>query len=76
MRVFSPLDDQWELGPSVYSPERVKQMAWLATTVPYAAAVEIFQRIGYETIPQPVCGSKRRRWAGCGKPSRQRPKAK
>lgn len=52
MRAFFPLDEQWELGASVYSPERVKQMAWLATNAPYADAVEIFQRIGYETVPQ------------------------
>ena len=52
MQAFFPLDEQWALGASVYSPERVKQMTWLATHVPYAAAVEIFQRIGYETVPQ------------------------
>lgn len=49
---FFPQDEQWELGTSVYSPERVKQMAWLAAHAPYTAAVEIFQRIGYETVPQ------------------------
>jgi hypothetical protein len=48
---FFPLDKQWAMERSVYSPERVKQMAWLAAQVPYATAAEIFQRIGGVTVP-------------------------
>jgi hypothetical protein len=50
-QAFFPLDEQWAIDRSVYSPERVKQMAWLAAQVSYAAAAEIFQRIGGTAIP-------------------------
>jgi hypothetical protein len=51
-QAFFPLDERWQIGRSVYSPERVKQMVWLTTLVPYGQAVEIFARIGQATLPQ------------------------
>jgi hypothetical protein len=35
----------------VYSPERVKQMTWLAGLLPYAQAVQVFERIAHVRIP-------------------------
>lgn len=50
-QVFFPLDERWGIGARVYSPERVKQMTWLAGVVPYAQAVQVFERIGHVTLP-------------------------
>lgn len=36
---------------SVYSPERAKQMVWLAATRSYAEAAETFERIGRRAVP-------------------------
>lgn len=35
----------------MYSPNRVKQMVWLAALVPYVQAVEVFERIGHWRLP-------------------------
>lgn len=48
---FFPLDERWELTTSVYSPERAKQMVWLAATRSYAEAAETFERIGRRGVP-------------------------
>lgn len=48
---FSPLDERWELTESVYSPERAKQMVWLAATRSYAEAAETFERIARRAVP-------------------------
>jgi hypothetical protein len=39
------------LTASVYSPERAKQMVWLAATRSYAEAAETFERIGRRAVP-------------------------
>jgi hypothetical protein len=39
------------LTESVYSPERAKQMVWLASTHSYAEAAETFERIGRRAVP-------------------------
>lgn len=46
-----PLDKRWEVTQSVYSPERAKQMVWLAGLLPYAQAAAVFERIGHCAIP-------------------------
>jgi hypothetical protein len=38
------------VSESVYSPERAKQMVWLAGLVPYAQAAAVFERIGHWAI--------------------------
>lgn len=48
---FFPLDERWELTESVYSPERAKQMLWLAATRSYVEAAETFERIGRRAVP-------------------------
>ena len=48
---FFPLDERWELTESVYSPERAKQMVWLAATRSYAEAAETFARIARRAVP-------------------------
>src|SRR5690349_20535731 len=50
-REFFPLDERWGIGTSVYSPERVKQMTWLAGLVPYTQASQVFERIGHVHLP-------------------------
>lgn len=50
-RGFFPLDERWELTASVYSPERAKQMVWLAATRSYAEAAETFERIARRAVP-------------------------
>jgi hypothetical protein len=51
-RGFFPLDERWELTESVYSPERAKQMVWLAASGPsYIAAAEVFERIARRPVP-------------------------
>ena len=50
-RGFFPLDERWELTGSVYSPERAKQVVWLASTRAYAEAAETFERIGRRAVP-------------------------
>lgn len=48
---FFPLDERWQVNKSVYSPERAKQMVWLATHLPYEAAAEVFVRIARQAVP-------------------------
>jgi len=48
---FFPLDERWELTQSIYSPERAKQMVWLAATRSYAEAAETFERIARRAVP-------------------------
>jgi hypothetical protein len=48
---FFPLDEQWGLSESVYSPERVKQMVWLAAHMPFASAAEAFERLANRRVP-------------------------
>jgi len=48
---FFPLDKRWELAESVYSPERAKQMVWLAASRSYAEAAETFERIARRAVP-------------------------
>ena len=51
-RGFFPLDERWELTESVYSPERAKQMVWLAASGPsYSEAAEVFERIARRAVP-------------------------
>jgi hypothetical protein len=50
-RGFFPLDERWELTEGVYSPERAKQMVWLAATRSYAEAAETFERIARRAVP-------------------------
>ncbi len=51
-RGFFPLDERWELTESVYSPERAKQMVWLAASGPsYLDAAEVFERIAHRPVP-------------------------
>lgn len=50
-QAFSPLDERWQVSESVYSPERAKQMVWLAGLLPYAQAAAVFERIGHCAIP-------------------------
>ena len=50
-RGFFPLDERWELTESVYSPERAKQMVWLAATRSYVEAAETFERIARRAVP-------------------------
>jgi hypothetical protein len=49
-RLF-PLDERWELGESVYSPECARQMVWLSGQLTYEAASQVFERIGHRLIP-------------------------
>jgi hypothetical protein len=49
--VFFPLDERWQVTESVYSPERAKQMVWLAATRSYAEAAETFERIAGRAVP-------------------------
>ena len=48
---FFPLDERWQVSESVYSPERAKQMVWLAATRSYAEAAETFERIARRAVP-------------------------
>ena len=48
---FFPLDERWGLTESVYSPERAKQMVWLAGQVAYDTAAEVFARIARCAVP-------------------------
>jgi hypothetical protein len=48
---FFPLDERWGLTESVYSPERAKQMVWLAGQMAYDAAAEAFERIARCAVP-------------------------
>lgn len=50
-RGFFPLDERWGVGESVYSPERAKQMVWLAGHMPYHTAAEAFERIAHCLVP-------------------------
>jgi len=50
-RGFFPLDERWQVTASVYSPERAKQMVWLAGQLAYDAASEVFERIAHCAIP-------------------------
>jgi hypothetical protein len=48
---FFPLDERWGLTESVYSPERAKQMVWLASHMAFEAAAEAFERIARRPLP-------------------------
>ena len=48
---FFPLDERWQVTASVYSPERAKQMVWLAGHLTYEAAAEVFERLAHCAIP-------------------------
>ena len=48
---FFPLDERWGVQASVYSPERAKQMVWLASHMAFAAASEAFVRIARRAVP-------------------------
>jgi hypothetical protein len=48
---FFPLDERWGVQASVYSPERAKQMVWLASHMAFAAASEAFVRIARRSVP-------------------------
>jgi len=48
---FFPLDERWGVQASVYSPERAKQMVWLASHMAFAAASEAFARIARRVLP-------------------------
>lgn len=50
-RGFFPLDERWGVGESVYSPERAKQMVWLAGHMAYDACAEAFERIAHWAVP-------------------------
>jgi hypothetical protein len=50
-RAFSPLDERWGVQASVYSPERAKQMVWLASHMAFEAAGEVFERIARRVLP-------------------------
>lgn len=50
-RGFFPLDKRWGLTESVYSPERAKQMVWLAAHMAFASAAEAFTRIARRPVP-------------------------
>jgi hypothetical protein len=41
-----PLDKQWSLDASVYSPELKRQLVWLSGLLPYAQAEAVLKRIG------------------------------
>ena len=45
-KVFSPLDEQWGIGSSVYSETRAKQMVWLSGLLTYSQCAQVFERIG------------------------------
>ncbi len=50
-RGFFPLDERWGLTESVYSPERAKQMVWVASHMAYEAAAQAFERLAHCAIP-------------------------
>lgn len=50
-RAFSPLDERWGVQASVYSPERAKQMVWLASHMAFEAAGEAFERLARRALP-------------------------
>jgi len=41
-----PLDKQWQLDSSVYTPELARQMVWLSGLLPYQQCEAVFQQIG------------------------------
>jgi hypothetical protein len=50
-RAFFPLDERWGVQTSVYSPERAKQMVWLASHMAFEAAGEAFERLARRVLP-------------------------
>lgn len=50
-KAFFPLDERWGVGASVYSPERAKQMVWLAAHMAFGSAAEAFRRIARRPVP-------------------------
>ena len=50
-RAFFTLDERWGVQASVYSPERAKQMVWLASHMAFEAAGEAFERIARRVLP-------------------------
>jgi hypothetical protein len=70
-----PLDERWGLTESVYSPERRKQMTWLAATRPYAEAAETFERIARRSVPAPsiwdVTQQEGKRWQAQAAPEQK-----
>jgi hypothetical protein len=49
-QAFFPLDKQWGLDGSVYSPELKRQMVWLSGLLPYAQAEAVMARIGKRSL--------------------------
>ena len=49
--MFFPLDERWGLTDSLYSPELARQMVWLSGLLPYAEAVQVFERIAHRVLP-------------------------
>jgi hypothetical protein len=50
-KAFFPLDERWGVQASVYSPERAKQMVWLASHMAFEAAGEAFERLARRVLP-------------------------
>jgi len=46
-----PLDEQWGLNETVYSPGLAKQMVWLSGLLPYEQCEAVLERIGERMVP-------------------------
>ena len=46
VRVFFPLDKQWQLDGSVFTKEVARQMVWLSGLLPYEQCEAVFAQIG------------------------------
>lgn len=46
VRVFFPLDEQWQLGKHVFTREVARQMVWLSGLLPYEQCEAVFAEIG------------------------------
>ena len=49
-RVFSPLDEQWQLDRSVFTQELARQMVWLSGLLPYEQCEAVFAEIGEQWL--------------------------
>jgi len=51
VRVFFPLDEQWQLNQTVYSHEMASQMVWLGALLSYQLSQAVMERIGERVLP-------------------------
>ena len=50
MKVFFPLDKQWQLDNSVFTKEVARQMVWLSGLLPYVQCEAVFAEIGEQWV--------------------------